>query len=116
MRDRTISLDSLAVLEEVLRHFYWRARILEGLGEEGDYDVLDKAWADVGRWAEKVANFRHPKVQAVRLVGGPDAPVLPENMTLEELRASILEDLQRFREEGLLELPPPLAQGVINKT
>src|SRR5262249_18053558 len=83
--DRTISLDSLAVLEEVLRHFYWRARILEGLGEEGDYDVLDKAWADVGRWAEKVANFRHPKVQAVRLAGDPNAPILPEHMTLDQL-------------------------------
>jgi hypothetical protein len=46
--DRTIQLDSLAILEEVLRHFYWKARILEGMGTEGDYDAVDRAWAETG--------------------------------------------------------------------
>ena len=32
--DRTIQLESLAILEEVMRHFYWKARILEGMGTE----------------------------------------------------------------------------------
>jgi hypothetical protein len=113
--DRAIHLDSLAILEEVLGHFYWKARVLEGLGEEGDYDVLDRAWADVGRWAEKVANFRHPKVQAVRLAGDPNAPVLPENMTLDELRDSIMADLERLRETGVLDLPQ-LPHRVVDKS
>jgi hypothetical protein len=50
--DRTIQLDSLAILEQVMRHFFWKARILEGMGTEGDYDAVDRAWA------RKLANGR----------------------------------------------------------
>jgi hypothetical protein len=101
----TISLDSLAVLEEVMQHFYFKAKILEGMGEEGDYQEVDKAWAETGRWAKEVAQFRHAKIQAIRLGGDPNAPVLPENMTLDELRDSIMADLERLRETGVLDLP-----------
>jgi len=61
--DRTIQLDSLAILEEIMRHFYWKARILEGMGTEGDYDAVDRAWAETGKWAKEVAQFRHPKIE-----------------------------------------------------
>jgi hypothetical protein len=44
--DRTIPLDSLAILEQVMRHFYWKARILEGMGTVGDFNEVDKAWAE----------------------------------------------------------------------
>jgi hypothetical protein len=74
--------------------------------------VLDKAWADVGR--KKVANFRHPKVQAVRPAGDPNAPLPPENMTLDQLRESIIVDLERLRDDGVLDLPQ-LSQGVVDK-
>jgi hypothetical protein len=46
--DRTIQLDSQAILRQTLSHFYWRARILETLRDEGDYDLLDRAWAEAG--------------------------------------------------------------------
>jgi hypothetical protein len=89
--DQTIPLDSLAILEQVMRHFYWKARILEGMGTEGDYDAVDRAWAETGKWAKEVAAFRHAKIQSIRLAGDPNAPVLPEHMTLDQLRVSILE-------------------------
>src|SRR5580693_409562 len=44
--DTTMSLDSLAVLEEVMRHFYCKAKILESMGQEGDYEEVDKAWSE----------------------------------------------------------------------
>jgi hypothetical protein len=110
--DRSISLDSLAILRETLSHFYWRARILETLGGEGDYDLLDRAWAECGRWAEKLAQFEHPKIQAVRLAGDPNT-ILPQDMTLDELRESIIVDLERLREAGVLDFPR-LPQGVAN--
>jgi hypothetical protein len=81
--------DSLAILEEVMKHFYWKARILEGMGTEGDYDAVERAWGETGKWAREVAQFRHAKIQAVRLAADPNAPLLPENMTLEQLRDSI---------------------------
>ena len=110
--DPTIRLDSLAILEEVMRHFYWKARVLEGMGTEGDYDAVDRAWAETGKWAKEVAQFKHAKIQAIRLGGDPNAPVLPENMTLDELRDFIMADLERLRETGVLDLPR-LPQGVI---
>jgi hypothetical protein len=88
---------------------------LETLGGEGDYDLLDRAWAECGRWAEKLAQFEHPKIQAVRLAADPNAPVLPENMTLDQLRESILVDLERLRERGVLDFPR-LPQGVVDKS
>jgi hypothetical protein len=103
--DTTISLDSLAVLEEVVRHFYFKAKILESMGEEGDYEEADKAWSETGRWAKEVAQFKQAKIQAIRLGGDPNAPALPENMTLDELRDSIMADLERLRETGVLDLP-----------
>jgi hypothetical protein len=83
----------LAILEEIMRHFYWKARILEGMGTEGDYDEVDKAWSETAKWAKEVAAFRHAKIQAIRLAGDPNAPVLPESMTLEQLRDSIMSDI-----------------------
>jgi hypothetical protein len=110
--DRTIQLDSLAILEEVMRHFFWKARILEGMGTEGDFNEVDKAWAETGRWAKEVAAFRHAKIQSIRLAGDPNTPVLPEHMTLDELRVSIMADIERLREMGVLNLPR-LTQRVV---
>ena len=87
--DRTIQLDSLAILEEVMRHFFWKAR-----------------------WAKEVAAFRHAKIQSIRLAGDPNAPALPEHMTLDQLRDSIMADLERLRDAGVLDLPR-LLQGVV---
>jgi hypothetical protein len=109
--DRAITLNSLGILRETLAHFYWRARILETLGGEGDYDLLDRAWAECGRWAEKLAQFEHPKIQAVRLAGDPNA-LLPQDMTREQLRESIMADLERLRDIGAIDLPR-LLQGVV---
>src|SRR3984893_15753884 len=110
--DTTISLNSLAVLEEVMRHFYLKAKILESMGQEGDYEEVDKAWSETGRWAKEVAAFRHAKIQSIRLAGDPNTPVLPEHMTLDELRVSIMADIERLREMGVLNLPR-LPQGVV---
>ena len=40
---------------------------METMGTEGDYDAVDKAWADSGKWAREVAQFHHAKIQAIRL-------------------------------------------------
>jgi hypothetical protein len=87
---------------------------LETLGGEGDYDLLDHAWAECGRWAEKLAQFEHPKIQVVRLAADPNTPLLPQDMTREQLRDSILEDLERLRDAGVLDLSS-LSQGVVAK-
>ena len=58
------------------------------------------------KWAKELAAFKHAKIQAMRLASDPNAPVLPEHMTLEELRESIMADIERLRETGVLSLAP----------
>jgi hypothetical protein len=82
------------------------------MGTEGDFNEVDKAWAETGRWAKEVAAFRHAKIQSIRLAGDPNTPVLPEHMKLDQLRVSIMADIERLREMGVLNLPR-LPQGVV---
>jgi hypothetical protein len=110
--DRSMALDSLAILEETMRHFYFKARVLETLGEEGDYDAVDRAWTEAGKWAREAAQFHHAKIQPIRVAGDP--PVLPEHMTLNELRDSILANIERLRDIGALDLPRLLQDVVAN--
>jgi hypothetical protein len=49
----------------------------------------------------------------MRIASDPNAPVLPEHMTLDQLRESIIVDLERLREAGVLDFPR-LPQGVAN--
>jgi hypothetical protein len=81
------------------------------MGTEADFDLVDRAWSEAGRWAKEVAAFRHAKIQSIRLAGDPNAPMLPE-LTLDELRVSIMANIERLREMGVLDLPR-LPQGVV---
>jgi hypothetical protein len=82
-------------LEETMRFFYFKARILEGLGPDLDWNALDQAWEQAGKWAEKVAAFRHAKVAAANLVGDPNDKALGEQ-TLDQLKQGIVADLERL--------------------
>src|SRR6478736_2442053 len=82
------------------------------MGPEGDFNEDDKAWAETGGWAQRVGAFGHAKIEGIRLAGDPNTPVLPEHMTLDELRVSIMADIERLREMGVLDLPR-LPQGVV---
>ncbi len=44
---RTNSLDSLALLEEVMRHFYIKAMIEQSFGEHTDWKEFDRAMRSV---------------------------------------------------------------------
>ena len=84
--DTMYALDALAVLQEVMSHFYHKAKVLKGMGENADFDAIDAAMSETGKWAKEVAQFKHAKIQAIRLAVDPNMPTLPENMTLEQLR------------------------------
>jgi hypothetical protein len=55
-----------------------------------DYDALGKAWAESGKWAKEVAQFRYQMIESIRLGSDPSAPVLPENMSLRKSAASLI--------------------------
>src|SRR5271168_4304855 len=92
-------LDSLAVMEEAMRHFYVRAVAAKrnGLKEE----IVDAAFRDAVSIAEKVAPYRHPRLSAVKLAGDPNNPVrFKDDATAEELRAEMMRRIAEMRDAG----------------
>jgi hypothetical protein len=53
------SLDSLEVMEGVMRHFYLRAMTEQRMGDDADWNSVDALMLKVLAAAEKVARYRH---------------------------------------------------------
>ena len=88
----------MAILEEVMQHFYRKAKIEESLGRFCDFRIVDNA----ARNAREIVSFRHPRISAIKLaVADPNADLLRGDMTADEMREIIREKLPA---EGLL--PP----------
>ena len=64
-----LSLDSLEIMEGVMRHFYLRALIEQRMGPQADWSVVDALMLKTLAAAEKVARYRHAQLSAVRLAG-----------------------------------------------
>ena len=113
--DTVYALEALAVLQETIGHFYYKAKVLKTLGTDAPFDQIDDLMEKAAKWAKEIAVFKHTKIQAIRLAVDPNVPLLPENMTLDELRDFIMADLERLRETGVLDLSR-LPQGVVANT
>ena len=105
--DFSMPLDSLDVMEQAMRHFYFRAKIEERLGDGGDWRRVDQAFMQAVHVAEKVARYRHAQRSAVRLSG--DLNARPENVNLDELLASIRADWAVIG--PLIDMDPAAPQG-----
>jgi hypothetical protein len=103
--DPTYALESLAIMQEAMAHFYYKAKVLKTLGADAPFEQIDDLMEKAAKWAKEIAVFKHAKIQAIRLASDPNAPVLPEHMTLEELRESIMDDFKRLQDAGVLTLP-----------
>jgi hypothetical protein len=65
--DFKASLDSLEIMEDVMRHFYLRALIEQRMGPQADWSVVDGLILKTLAAAEKVARYRHAQLSAVPL-------------------------------------------------
>ncbi len=84
-------LDCLAVMESAMERFFIRAVVEPVNGKQSDAD-LDRAVSI----AALVAPYRHARLAAMKLAGDPNAPLIPENMTMEQLRADIVAEVARL--------------------
>jgi hypothetical protein len=50
----------MVILEEVMQHFYRKAKIEESLGRLCDFRIVDRALETAGRIAREIVSFRHP--------------------------------------------------------
>ncbi len=46
--------------------------------------------------AAMIAPYRHARLSAMKLAGDPNEPLIPENMTMEQLRADIVAEVARL--------------------
>ena len=101
-------LDSLEVMEGVMRHFYLRAMTEQRMGDDADWNSVDALMLKVLAAAEKVARYRHAQLSAMRLSG--DLNARPENVNLDDLLASIRADWAVIG--PLIDMgPAPVPQG-----
>ena len=96
-----------------MRHFFFRAKIEERLGDQADSRRADEAFMRAVHVAEKVARYRHAQLAASKLAGDINARKY-DNATLNELIAQIKIDLVKLG--PLLDLDSIReAQGVENR-
>jgi hypothetical protein len=96
-------LDSLAVMEEGMRHFYVRA-IAAKQTKQPD-KVIDAAMIQAVQIAEKIAPYRHARLSAVKLAGDPNNPARSkDDATADELRAEVMRRLMILQEAGVIDL------------
>ncbi len=65
-------------------------------GSEGNKQLIAANYKEAVAIAKEVAGFRHPRLAAVKLAGDPNAPLIPDNMTMEQLRADIVAEVGRL--------------------
>ena len=56
--DNEEKLDPMALLEEAIRHFYWKAKIEESLGRFCDFRIVDNAVQNAARNAREIVSFK----------------------------------------------------------
>ena len=85
--------DSVCVMESAMMYFYTLALSKKHLGKpEAE---VSAAMKEALMAAERVAPFRHPKLAAMKLAGGPSNPLrMMDNATAEELKAEIMRHLR----------------------
>ena len=93
--DFSMPLDSLDVMEQAMRHFYFRAKIEERLGDGADWRRVDEAFMRAVHVAEKLARYRHAQLSAIKLAGDINAKNY-DDATLDELLVSIKSELVKL--------------------
>jgi hypothetical protein len=112
--DRPIALDSLGVMEETMRHFYFLAKIEESLGETANWKMVDETMERAAKWAKEVAIYRHARLSAMKLAGDSNNPLraIRDDITADELRAEIIAKLEKLGLFVTTEPPSTKAQGI----
>jgi hypothetical protein len=96
-----------------MRHFYFRAKFEERLGDQAEWRRVDEAFMQAVHVAEKVARYRHAQLSAIKLAGDINARVA-DDVSLDELLVKIKEELVKLG--PLIDLDAIRdAQGVENR-
>ena len=88
--DFRAQLDSLDMMEGVMRHFYLRAMIERAVGDEANWDKVNSLLLRTLAAAEKVARYKHAQLSSVRLAG--DISGKMDDVSLDELLVTVKQE------------------------
>jgi hypothetical protein len=88
--DFNAQLDSLDMMEGVMRHFYFRAMIERSVGDGANWDKVDALMLKTLAAAGKVARYKHAQLSAGRLAG--DISGKMDDVSLDELLVTIKQE------------------------
>jgi hypothetical protein len=94
--DYSMPIDSLDIMERVMRHFYQRAMIEQSIGVQADWKKVDSLMMQTAQVAEKVARYKHAALSAVKLAGDISTRSAMESMSLDELLVRIKTELAKL--------------------
>ena len=83
------------MMVHVIRHFYFRPKIAERLGDRVDRRRANAAFMQAVRAAEEVARYRHAQLSAIKLAGDINAKVT-DSASLDELIAKLKGELHKL--------------------
>jgi hypothetical protein len=93
--DFSMPLDSLDMMVHAIRHFYFKAKIAERLGDRVDRRRANAAFMQAVRAAEKVARYRHAQLSAIKLAGDINAKAT-DSASLDELIAKLKGEIHKL--------------------
>src|SRR5271169_473433 len=90
------AVKAMAVVEQTMMHFYMRAMQEKARGAKADEKRIDADLREASAWATKMLPYHRARLMAIKLAGDPNAPVIRDDITAEELRAQILSEMRRL--------------------
>jgi hypothetical protein len=109
-------LDSLYVIETAMQHFFLRAEMGKNAGRKKE--EVDEDYRQAAHLAALAAPYRHARLSAVKLAGGPNSPVrFKDGATADELRKEVMRRLGVLHEAGVIDLRalPVPGGGIANQ-
>src|SRR5271169_5374097 len=80
------AVEAMAVVEQTMMHFYLRAMQEKSLGAKCNEARMDAALKEAAAWATKMLPYHRARLMAIKLAVDPNAPVIRDDITAEELR------------------------------
>ena len=101
-----ILLDSLDVMEAGMQYFFARFQA-ERAEKKPDWDKADAALLQAVAIAKDITPYCRPRLTAMKIAHDPNSDRSLDNMSREELRRSVMHDLEELQKLGVFDRDQP---------
>jgi hypothetical protein len=97
-------IDSLKVMDDCMGFFYRRFLALKARAKGADDEEVCDAARDAFVVAEKMAPYQHPRMATMKVSHDPNADRPLDDLTREELRRQVIQDLKELEARGYFQI------------